>query len=308
MAWIPLSPPAAIAAAPQNTIHAPAVLKYWHLASLDAPTVAVVWACGFAWAAHVRLPLWAPLLLALLVWTFYVFDRLLDAQAGFRAGRLHPLRERHYFHWRHRRTLAALAAAASVAAAWAVCQRLPASAFRPGSLVAAATAVYFSGVHSPRFRPPRLPRTVARLISREVVVAVIFAAGCAVPVMAMARPAAQIALPWRVLLCPVPGFAALAWLNLRAIAIWESAPTGRHRPTVVHPAMAMVSASLLGTILLSAHEPRAAALLACAAASALLLAWLHLGRDRMAPVTLRAAADLALLTPLLLIPVPWLLK
>jgi len=55
---------------------APVPLRLWHLASLDAPTVAVVWTLGFAWAASVRLPPWIPVLLALATWAVYVADRL----------------------------------------------------------------------------------------------------------------------------------------------------------------------------------------------------------------------------------------
>ena len=69
---------------PQPLWDAPIPLRFWHLASLDAPTVALVWSLGFAWAAGVGLPVWAPLLLALVAWAVYVGDRLLDARAGFR--------------------------------------------------------------------------------------------------------------------------------------------------------------------------------------------------------------------------------
>ena len=46
-------------------------------------------------------------------------------------------------------------------------------------------------------------------------------------------------------------------------------------------------------------DPEAAALLICGAISLLLLALLDRTRERLASVTLRAAADLALLTPVL---------
>ncbi|MEI4861391.1 hypothetical protein Q8G41_27770, partial [Klebsiella pneumoniae] len=50
----------------------PRILTLWHLASLDAPTVAVVWALSFAWAAGVHLTPWTPLLLASGTWSVYV--------------------------------------------------------------------------------------------------------------------------------------------------------------------------------------------------------------------------------------------
>src|ERR1700744_3758153 len=90
-------------------IGAPAIVRYWHLASFDAPTVAVVWALGFAWTVRVQLPGWAPVLIALVTWAVYVVDRLLDARAAFRSGDDNGLRERHFFHWKHRRILTPLA-------------------------------------------------------------------------------------------------------------------------------------------------------------------------------------------------------
>lgn len=67
-------------AIPGRVLDAPLLLRYWHLSSLDAPTVAVVWSLGFAWAAGVRLPVWIPILLALVAWAVYIGDRLLDAR------------------------------------------------------------------------------------------------------------------------------------------------------------------------------------------------------------------------------------
>ena len=56
---------------------APAPLRLWHLTSLDAPTVAVVWSLSFAWVVGVHLPKWVPVLLAIGTWVAYVGDRLL---------------------------------------------------------------------------------------------------------------------------------------------------------------------------------------------------------------------------------------
>lgn len=69
----------------------------------------------------------------------------------------------------------------------------------------------------------------------------------------------------------------------------------------------LVFAGLLCSALAMAWNARAAALLACGALSALLLALLGRLRRRMTPLALRAAADLVLLTPLLLISFAWLL-
>src|ERR1035438_3302241 len=101
----------------QAQFDAPAPLRLWHLISLDAPTVALVWSLSFAWAARVHLPRWIPILLAFGTWAVYVGDRLLDARSALRSGNLSPLRERHFFHWRRRRVLVPLACTAAILAA-----------------------------------------------------------------------------------------------------------------------------------------------------------------------------------------------
>jgi len=54
-------------------------------------------------------------------------------------------------------------------------------------------------------------------------------------------------------------------------------------------------------LVLHASHPAAAALVAAAAVSAALLALLDAARTRMTPLTLRAAADLVLLAPAVLL-------
>jgi hypothetical protein len=297
VALIPLNPPAGAAHARGAAWSGSAALKYWHLTSLDAPTVAVTWAYGFAWAAHLRLAPWAAALLALVVWAIYVGDRLLDARAGL-ADR-HRLQERHWFHWRHRRVLAALAGVAGVAAVWMVESHLRSAALCRDSLLGLATAAYFTGVHGPGLRAAGIARwraRAARMVSRELLVGLIFSAGCVLPVLPMTGAgAARVSV---VLAGPAAAFAALAWLNVRAIGQWENAlrQTGTRRL-----AARLASIFVCGAIALAWMEPRAAVLLLMAAASALTLAWLDEVRQCMDALTLRAAADLVLLTPLLLL-------
>lgn len=292
--------------APRETVAATPVpsaslrnpLHLWHLLSLDAPTVAVVWAWAFAWTVHIELPVWPLAVLALVVWSIYVFDRLLDARDG-----QHDLRERHYFHWRYRFVLAPLAAIAGLVAAWLVRSRMPALALPQDSAVALATLAYFSGVHARRKLPRPLARLFAAVGSRECMVGALFAAGCVLPAWSV-RPAGSSLLEW--LAVPVGYFAALAWLNVRAISSWESPSTERDwiGPAALGLAvLGLAAAGLLSGLAGSPDTPRAAALLAMGAGSALLLGVLHRRRDRIGPVTLRAAVDLVLLTPLLLAPV-----
>ena len=286
----------------ENRLHrlwdAPAPLRLWHLASLDAPTVAVVWSLGFAWAAGVRLPPWAPLLLALVAWSVYIGDRLLDARAGYRTPSLHSLQERHRFHWRYRHLLAPLAIAAAIGASWIVVNLLPAVALKPDSVVAFAALAYFSGVHSHR----RVPQQLSAVFSREFLVGVLFTAGCVLPVWSQPHFAHSETSPHMLLFVPMVFFACLAWLNCTAIGHWESSEPNPGTSPVFSFAISMGLIGVLLTALIGVVQPRSAALLGAGAASALLLAALDRMRLHITPLALRAAADLVLLTPILLLP------
>lgn len=276
----------------QRRIDAPAPLALWHLASFDAPTVAAVWSLAFAWAAGVHLPLWTPALLALVAWSVYIGDRLLDARTGLRGPAMDQLRERHYFHWRHRRVLIPLAAAAALAAAGIVLTFMPLGARAPNSLLAAAALAYFSGVHAGR----KLPR----LVTKEFLVGTIFTAGCALPTWLRLRGHAA---GTGLLLEPAVYFAALAWLNCLAIGRWESAARQGRIAGVWRLGSRLALVGFVAGFVLAwtaAAHPRAAALLAAGGVSALLLALLDKMRERFTPLALRALADLVLLTPVLL--------
>jgi hypothetical protein len=284
-------------------LDAPLPLRLWHLASLDAPTVAVVWAFGFAWAARIRLPVWVPVLLALGAWAVYIGDRLLDARSGLRSGALHRLRSRHRFHWRYRRIFVPLAVASAASAAWIIVVLMPAGAREGDSALAAAALAYFTRVHSSRgLQPsgsPFLSPTLFPSSTKELLVGLLFTAGCAFPVFgcAVVTPNAP---PWP-LFVPAVFFALLAWLNCYAIERWESGEKQLCGFHAYRPAGVLALAGLLLAIFVSAAQPRSAALLAAGAASALLLALLDRVRSSLTPLALRAAADLVLLTPLALL-------
>jgi hypothetical protein len=275
-------------------------LRIWHLASLDAPTVAIVWTSAFAWAAHLRLPAWAPALLALGAWAVYIGDRLLDARAGMCTPPKHQLRDRHYFHWRHRWILAPLAVLAATASLWIVVTRLPAAARVPDSAIAAATLAYFSSVHSRRKLPNCTARFLYPLTSRAVLIGVLFTAGCLLPVWSQAALRHAPGPEERLLVFPALFFAALGWLNCHAIARWES-NRGTHAKPVQPIACFLGLVGIFLALLLVWNQPRSAALIATAAASSLLLALLDRFRTRLTPLAVRAGADLVLLTPALLL-------
>jgi MFS family permease len=296
-------------------------LNAWHLTSLDAPTVALAWAFSFAWAAGTHLSLQAAAVIILGVWTVYVGDRLLDARTALRQHTEYRLRERHFFHWRHRRIFVPLAIVAGVAAAVLVLGCIPAIVRERDSILAAASLAYFARVHQSQLSAARRTRPfLPRLVTKESLVGGLFAVGCALPALgaAWARPANTRWTPSLVLIGCVVFFAALAWLNCHAIEQWESEgpqETGAEQRRNLSPArFAFVLASLgLGAaILLSFTHPRPALLLATAAFSALLTALLDILsaqiRTQISPVTLRAAADLVLLVPALVISIAGLVR
>jgi hypothetical protein len=285
-------------------VDAPAPLALWHLASLDAPTVALVWALAFAWAAHVTLPAWAPILLALVAWPVYIADRLLDVRSAFRTSQVHPLRMRHHFHWRYRRLFIPLAAASTCAAACIIIICMPVAARERNSVLVAAGLAYFSSVHVGRTYPRMLSRIFAPLLAKETLVAVIFTAACALPALSRAGTGGSLRLAsafWSMVIAVV-FFTLLAWLNCNSIEHWEAAQSrsnGNRSPrsgTFAH-AIGLGLAGLLLAAGLSFHQ-RVALLVASGAAAALLLALLDRLRDRLTPLALRVAADLVLLTPL----------
>lgn len=274
------------------------MLGLWHLASLDAPTVTLTWCLALAWTDHVRLPLWIPILLPLAVWSIYVVDRLLDAHTALRSISLKQLRERHLFHWRHRRILVPLASASALAAAWIIFHLMPRNVRMHDSVLAAASLVYFTRVHT--------GRRILPLLSKEFLVGVLFTLGCALPAWSRIVPSQTAS--WLPLLVSTLFFVLLAWLNCFAIDRWESQGETSARTPVSTLALGVTGAALICSLFLSASSPRSALLLACGAIAALLLALLDQIRSRLSPVILRAAADLVLLMPALLLVIAPILR
>jgi hypothetical protein len=274
----------------------------WHLLSLDAPTVAVLWTCFIARAAHIHLPLAAPAAMGLAVWMLYAGDRLLDARGlgEARSGFGRDLEARHLFHHRHRRGFLAGIAGAGVVLA-ALLPRLDPTAMRLYLIEGALLAAWFLVVHASRN---------ARSLPKEIAVGLFFSAATFIPTVARVAPVHQPSL--RLQLFPLGILlAALCSLNCLFIYAWEH--DGRayggwqraHATTrlaIAHlPALATGIAVIGGMLTCFSREQLKAIPAACALAAAALLV-LHRNRHRCARTTLRAAADLALLTPALLLP------
>lgn len=268
---------------------------YWHLCSLDAPTVAVLWAWCLARALELRVSLISIAVLGIGTWLIYVADRLLDAHSPS-----HPaLRERHFFHARHRSALLQIAAVAGSLLLGLICI-MPTAARRDDALLFAFAMLYFASVHLPRLR-------VRRWFPREVAVGILFALATAVPAWATdASARAQLAEP--VLL-----FAALCTLNCIAIETWERPAISTTSITVSAFALCLSAAALA---LALSQQRRESGIYTSTLASALLLFALHrLHRRFVHPksnpenrmhflLLLRVAADAVLLTPVLFV-LPW---
>lgn len=268
------------------------LLILWHLRSFDAPTVAVVWAFAFAQVAGVHLRAWIAFLLFSGTWSVYVGDRLLDAHRAMRSGQLDALRERHFFHWRYRHTLIPLAACAAVLAGLLVMHLMPVAIRERNSLLAAAALMYFSGVHS----APSLPAWLRKIGSKELLVGVLFTAGCAAPTLAHFA-SFPISNNWPLLPC-FAFFAALAWCNCQAIESWESVPSESN--VSLHAGLLSVAGIVLAASFMASHSS-AAALVAVGAASSMLLLVLDRMRFSVPSLTLRALADAVLLLPAVLL-------
>jgi hypothetical protein len=236
----------------------------------------------------VHLDLWVLLLLACGTWTVYVGDRLLDAHRAIRSGNLDDLRERHYFHWRHRRLLVPIACATAAIAADLVACRMPVAVRSRDSVLAAAALMYFSGVHM----AAKLPDWPRKFASKELLVGLLFTAGCAAPTLSRLHSA-----QWLFFACLV-FFVALAWVNCAAIESWESS---NNQTAILRNTFILGAAGLAASVAFALTDARASALTCSVAASALLLSLLDRTRTRVSPLTLRTLADLVLLAPLVLV-------
>jgi hypothetical protein len=274
--------------------------QWWHLLSLDAPTVAALWSRFFARAMHLRLPLLPSLLLALGTWLLYVADRILD---GLRQGE--RLRERHHFHARHRTAFLSAGCMLAALLAWFVLTRMRPEAVRDDAWIGIFALLYLFAVH----RGSISASPSAGRMPKELAVAILFAAATAVP--AWSRLGGGNGLGKEQLAPAVVFFGVLCWINCVSIEKWEAdgpSPAGVH----AHPTTGWASLHLrrlvtvialfsLGAALLAPSPGLTAVYLAALLSCGLLFA-LDARSSQLSPLHLRIAADAALLTPLAFFP------
>lgn len=273
-------------------------LALWHLLSLDAPTVAALWTYFVARCCNVTLPWTAATAMFLAVWMLYAADRLLDA----RHGNTSELEERHRFHHRHKHGFLAGIVSASIALA-CLLPRVEPTALRLYALLTSLLFAYFFLIHiypsnaSPTHSPHRLPK--------ELAVGLFFPAAIFIPTVARAPQLRLLLLPVAFL------FAAVCTLNCLYLYAWEhpgsrnSAHWTTRFATRNLPLLTLLTLSSAAVLVIVsrffAGVPSPLVALACGLSAAVLLG-LHIQRKRLIAIHLRAVADLALLTPLLLLP------
>jgi hypothetical protein len=296
------------AVAKLETTHTP--LALWHLLSLDAPTVAALWTSFVASANHIHLPASSILAVAVAVWMLYAADRLMDARlmdARLMDARLpdtpfppeEGLEARHHFHHQHRTAFLTGILLASIALA-VLLPHLEPAALHLYLILGGLLAGYFILIHA---APRAASNKAAHRLPKEIAVGVFFASAIFIPAVAR-RPDLRFTLLPEALL-----FAAVCSLNCLFIYAWEHPspnPTAhattrfslRHLPFLATLIPAFATALICLT---NNHQAPWSIPTACALSATLLLL-LHHHRSAIAPITLRAAADLALITPLLLLP------
>ena len=327
--------------------HSP--LALWHLLSLDAPTVASIWTLFIARCCHVELPWTSTAATFLAVWMIYSTDRLFDARlldlglpANLLSVGLLEMRDRHYFHHRHRRGFLVVILLASLALTPLLCSLDPGSLYRY-AVLATLLAAWMLMIHVRPLPASARGRPRLRPLPKELAVGIFFPAAIFIPTLARTVPAPQAAhllghaaiwlrpslLPSAILL------ACICTLNCLYLYCWEhpsaedsisggkpdfeidrrslsqaagllphwSTRWGLHylQPfawtTLALSTLIAVACRRFGYPGMQATELPA---LACALSAAALITLDRL-RRKLSPIHLRGAADLVLLTPLLLL-------
>ncbi len=230
--------------------------------------MAVLWQILFARCFQVPVDGLAAVLLLLTVWLIYAADRTIDAWKG----ECHS--PRHEFYSRHWRTLLPVWFAVLGLTGCLAAQCLSPELFLRGAVLLTAVGAYFALVHTGMLRCPK-----------EVAVGVLFALGASL-------------VAWGKVNTPADGatillFSGLCWMNCVAIQMWEGEKLDWSPRSA-----AMVLASMAG-VLLCAHRP---ILGGAELASAFAFIWLDRVHRRFSMDAVRVLADVALLSPVLFLP------
>jgi hypothetical protein len=249
-----------------------AVKRAWlwpNLLSLDAPIVAVLWQVLFARCFHADIYVLPAALLMLAVWLIYAADRVFD---GLKKTASQP---RHEFYRRNWRVVLPVWSGALAIASWLACTRLPSTLLVQGAVLLAGVATYFAAVH--------FAHGLGRW--KEAAVAVLFALGTSLAAWPKIHSVSDAA--------PVVLFSCLCWINCVAIERWERRESA--------PWLAAAMVAVVGVLVLPwLHRP---VLGGAETASALGFVLLNRRRDRLSADAMRVLADVALLSPIVFLPI-----
>lgn len=235
------------------------------------------------------------------VWMLYAADRLLDTRT-LQSDPLAPqgeLEPRHFFHRRHRKVFQFALAFASLVLAVLLPSLAPQS-IRLYLALGTLVFGYFILIHVSSTTAP----SQTHRLPKEIAVGMFFSAAVFIPTIARNPTLRLDLLPGAIL------FAILCSMNCLFIYAWEHPATNDFSQPEAHPTTklalrflpSLAIAATVSSVLLAFFAPFLPRPIpvACGAAS-LLLFVLHQNHHRFSPTTLRAAADLCLLTPLLLL-------
>jgi hypothetical protein len=263
--------------------------------------VAALWTWFIASANRIHLPFSSILSMTLAVWMLYAGDRLMDARLlDINPTQNNGLEARHYFHRRHRTGFLIGILLCSIALGTFL-PHLDAAAIRLYLILGALVAGYFILIHAASSDTAQ--RKVAHRLPKEIAVGLCFAAATFIPSVAR-RPELRVALLPVALL-----FATLCSLNCLFIYAWEH--DDQRIDASAHTITRFALANLPGltgllifcSMALVLVDRRVPWPVPCASAmSAAILLVLHNRRQAVPRTILRAAADLALTTPILLFP------
>jgi hypothetical protein len=264
--------------------------------SLDAPLIAVLWQQLFARSQHVRLPLSASVVLALVLWLIYVADRIMDSfqePSGEEAVR-------HRFYRAHRGAYGGPFLAVLAATGWLAWRYLRPDVRRDGLVLLGVVAFYFALVHV-------LPEDKKQWFPKELVVAMVFAIGTCLAVGARVKGTQAAGF-----VVPLALFALVLWMNALFIEYSEWLQLrkgGSERPHSITifagQYFGLCTAVIcLGTVAAMASQAFRGDRPVLLAETLSMLGLGLLGWSRTAvPIDLVGlAADVALLTPVLLLP------
>lgn len=248
------------------------LLLIWHLSSLDAPLVAVVWTYYLSLHLALRPSFALMLLMFISVWLVYVIDRILDGQGAY--PHLHQLR--HRFHRRYIRIFLTTACILVCFIPSVLCVCMHDSLFDAYVALSCGVGGYFVLVHT------------GVLLPKELLVGVNFGVACSLPRLALAN------MDWQAG-CELFLLCVLFSLNCYFIRFWES-HTHDANARIALVILSML-ACILGLIAVALHASSFA--LAPILASTCALWMLHATRFYFSKAVLRSMADAVLLSPLL---------